>query len=118
MTPTTIDERPEPKTTAATFITQHDRGKLNRDISRDLADVTAAAVEQGKAGKVVITISVKPEGDGQVAVTADSKATIPTAKSGSRMWFTDDEGNLLRDDPSRITIHDELERQRQERDAS
>lgn len=113
-----ITERPEPKTTAATFITQHDRGKLNREMSQHLADATAAAIEQGKSATVTLVVTIKPEGDGQVAVTADSKPKLPQPKSGSRMWFTDDDGNLLRDDPRKLTIHDELERQRMEREAS
>ena len=63
------------------------------------------AVEQNqKAGKLVLTIDIKPSTAGTLAVKADVKLTKPkNAPSESLLWPTVD-GNLLAEDPRQTKL--------------
>ena len=65
-----------------------------------LAEVVAAVRETGKAGKLVITLTLKPEADSrQTNVLCDVKTTVPRRSITPSIFFASDDGELLRSDP-------------------
>ena len=68
--------------------------------SEALVEVVAAVRETGKTGKLVLTITLKPEADSrQTNVLCDVKTTIPRRSIVPSIFFASDEGELLRSDP-------------------
>ncbi len=86
---------------AAAFLAAHARGRSNGEVSRDLADVVAAVEATRKAGKVTVTITLRPEAeadDGRMIVTVESKPSIPRYAPYPGIYWPDG-GNLSRTDP-------------------
>ncbi|MGV8860158.1 MAG: hypothetical protein ACOH2O_01320 [Pseudomonas sp.] len=53
----------------------------------------------GKGGDIVIKLSYKPDGRGQMNVKADVKVKEPVLSRGTSLFFLTPEGNLTRRDP-------------------
>ncbi|WP_207815485.1 hypothetical protein [Pseudomonas sp. 50_B] len=53
----------------------------------------------GKGGKLVIELTYKPDGRGQMNIKADVKVKEPTLSRGTSLFFLTPEGNLTRRDP-------------------
>ena len=92
-----------PKPHAGTFSTavaDLHRGDLLDTLDDELAGVLDAVRETGKAGKLVLTITVKTPGQGsdQVTVGATTKATVPKMPRADSLFYTDGK-RLMREDP-------------------
>jgi len=53
----------------------------------------------GKGGKLVIELTYKPDGRGQMNIKADVKVKEPTLSRGTSLFFLTPEGNLTRRNP-------------------
>lgn len=53
----------------------------------------------GKGGELVIKLSYKPDGRGQMNIKAEFKANEPKLSRGTSLFFLTPEGNLTRRDP-------------------
>jgi len=53
----------------------------------------------GKGGELVIKLTYKPDGRGQMNIKADVKAKEPVLSRGTSLFFLTPEGNLTRRDP-------------------
>ncbi|MCY1464658.1 hypothetical protein D9M71_827150 [compost metagenome] len=53
----------------------------------------------GKGGELVIKLSYKPDGRGQMNIKADVKTKEPVLSRGTSLFFLTPEGNLTRRDP-------------------
>ncbi len=71
------------------------------DVQRE---VVAAVSETGKAGKIIIELDYKPEGNGQLAIKASVKKKVPTFPRGTSIFFITPERNLTRQDPRQQTL--------------
>lgn len=82
------------------FIREHRNGHTHDELSDALQALVAEVNEQGKAGTLTLTISVKPIGksDG-LEVGADIKSKPPKAAAGVSIFFPTPENNLVRQDP-------------------
>lgn len=83
------------------FLSEQRGGVLHDDLNDKLRELIAAVAAEGKGGKIVLTIGIKPaeKSDGAVFVTDDVKVTIPAPKKSSSIFYTSPENNLVRDDP-------------------
>lgn len=84
-----------------TTIAEIRRGALNQEAAEEMAKVIQAVRETGKAGKLTITIDVKPLANHEGAVTVRGKATgtLPRVDSKDEVFFTTDGGELTRNHP-------------------
>lgn len=87
------------------FLREHRNGVTHDDLSDALQDVVAGVLEEGKAGKLTLTISIKPLGksDG-LEVSADVKSAPPKPTPGVSIFFASPENNLVRQDPRQQTM--------------
>lgn len=74
--------------------------------SEELQAVTRAVTETGKAGEVNIKFKIKPHGKGDnvCGVTVSVTAKLPQSDPAEAIFFTNEEGDLLRDDPTRTRM--------------
>lgn len=78
-------------------------GSVVEDASAQLADVTTAALAYGKTGKISIELTVSPVadlGDNALSIKHNIKAIVPQPDKRAAVMFSDDAGNLQRQDPN------------------
>ena len=81
-------------------LTQLRRGAAVVDASEGLAEVVKAVRKTGKKGKLTITITVVPLNEGDAVDLVDEvTAKTPKPNMGSSLFFADDDGTLVRNDP-------------------
>ena len=87
------------------FLREHRNGSTHDDLSDALQEVVAGVLEEGKAGKLTLTISIKQLGksDG-LEVAAEVKASPPKPTPGVSIFFASPENNLVRQDPRQQTM--------------
>lgn len=79
------------------------KGRVVDAASEALALVTKGVMETGKAGSVTVTLTIKPpktRGDNAVTVSADVKLKEPRDDLPEAIFFADENGDLLREDPT------------------
>jgi len=69
--------------------------------STQLAELVKAVQEHERTGTLTITLEVKPRGkdSGQVEVTAKVTTKAPVRELAPSMFFTTEDGGLVRDNP-------------------
>ena len=80
------------------FLTAIRFGQLQEELSAKLNELTTACTAEGKGGKLVLTLALKPGRSGQVEILDDIKLTLPPQEHGSTLMFATPEGNLQRED--------------------
>lgn len=91
------------------FLLQQQYGRTHDELGTALHDLIAAVRETGKAGKLTLTIDVKPLGarDGHQLLVADVVTTkMPQGERPTSMYFVDGDGNLTRTDPTQLSFND------------
>lgn len=78
-------------------------GDVERRLTKELAEVTEAAGRTGKAGRLVLTLSVARDGK-MMRVVSSSKATIPRDEIEATAFFVDERGGLHRKNPKQLTM--------------
>jgi hypothetical protein len=88
------------------FLREHRNGATHDDLSDALQELVAAVVTEGKAGKLTITIAVKPMGreSGALEVSTDIKLAPPKSPPGASVFFASPENNLIRQDPRQTSM--------------
>ena len=91
------------------FIQKLKDGAVNDELSHSLQALVAAVGVQQKSGKLVLTITVKPnKGDGQVFVAEDISLQEPKPTRAVSLFFVDKESNLTRDNPRQMTMQEQF----------
>jgi hypothetical protein len=87
------------------LLQEHRHGNTHEDISEQIRTLVAAVSDEHKAGKLVITLSIKPlaKGDG-LEVSIDSKLTPPKPSVGVSLFFATVGNDLTRVDPRQQTM--------------
>jgi hypothetical protein len=88
----------------ANIIKEIGRGGLHADLSKALAELTAAVVEHGKGGTLTLTIKLDPVKDSTAdALILAGTCTIkkPTQPATS-LFYGDEDGLLTRNDPRQV----------------
>lgn len=77
------------------------RGQFIDECADKLQEVVAGVEDTGKAGKLVIEITIKPASKGQGAVMVADKITVklPQLPAGETIMFVTPENNLMPNDP-------------------
>jgi len=91
----------------AEFLVMQGRGATHDELSLRLHELVAAVQETGKAGKLQLTIEVKPLSKGDthtLSVTDTIAAKMPAGERPVTVFFTDKDGNLTRDDPRQMRL--------------
>jgi len=87
------------------FLREHRSGITHDTLSDALQELVAAVVQEGKAGKLVLTIGVKPMGKGDgLEVSADIACKPPKETPGVSIFYPSPENNLVRQDPRQQTM--------------
>lgn len=87
-------------------LTQHREGGAIEDLSAALAEVSEAALLTGRAGKIKISLTIKPAGGKSrvaVVIEDDISTTLPKAEKVNSIFFFH-EGALLRDNPAQLQM--------------
>ena len=74
-------------------------GMTAMTITEKLEEVSMAVLETGKEGALTLTLKIKPNGLRSVFITDEIKTKIPDMPRGDTIFFADDAGTLVRDDP-------------------
>lgn len=96
--------QPEKKLSIAEFLMSVREGGAIEELRATLEEATQAVLCTGKAGKVSLNISIKPNGTSKVFIKDDVKATIPKADSEETLYFVTDDGGLSRRDPRQLVL--------------
>jgi hypothetical protein len=80
----------------------HRGGTIITDVSKAMRQLAAAVQNTGKSGKVVLTLNLRPAGHGDASLMIfepDVTSKIPAKTPPGSVFYTDDDFNLVRDDP-------------------
>lgn len=103
MTSTTEEAPEEPQVKPfAAFLQETAAGRTHDELSQGLHDLIEAVKDTGKAGKLQLTISVKPAAkNNRDAVNVTDMVVIkaPTGERPESFFFIDTAGNLTRENP-------------------
>jgi hypothetical protein len=85
---------------------EHRNGGAVQDLSEELAKVVAGVRATGKAGKLKLTLTIKPpaKGIGFLVVEDDIDAKIPKEPVESSIFYATDDNVLQRNDPQQQTF--------------
>lgn len=86
------------------LLREHRNGLTHDELSDAMNDLVASVASEGKAGKLTLTIGVKPHGDGAVMVMDEVKVTKPKPTKGGSLFFVTPENNLVRQDPKQPNL--------------
>lgn len=77
------------------------RGKIVAEASDELAKIVQAVDDTGKAGKLTLTLTVKPAKDGglEKTISCDIGSTVPRHALPDSVFFSTGDGDLVRTDP-------------------
>lgn len=73
-------------------------GAFAHELTDEWGEVCRLVGELGKPGKMTVTYTIKPNGDGALEISQSVKAAKPSASIGSALAFVDEEGNVTRND--------------------
>ncbi|MBX9594315.1 MAG: hypothetical protein K2X46_08135 [Roseomonas sp.] len=86
------------------LLREHRNGLTHDELTEALNEVVEAVTTERKAGRLVLTIAVKPHADGAVMVADDIKVTKPKPTKGGSIFFVTPENNLIREDPKQARL--------------
>lgn len=83
-------------------IRQQRKGKCLAELSEALQQVVLAVREHADSGSLTLTLKISPaSGDATAMQVADEiKVKLPTIKKPSSLFYSTDEGALVRNDPN------------------
>lgn len=82
------------------LLQQHRNGSILNDVADAVREVIEAVQLAGKAGKLTITFTMAPSGaTGAIIISDDIKVTLPKLPKQESLFFADDNGQLVRNDP-------------------
>lgn len=83
----------------ANVISQLRFGGAGEDLSESLHECVEVARNTGKQTKLVLTLTIKPHGDGQYELRDEVTTKLPKPQHGLTLMFGTPEGNLTRHNP-------------------
>jgi hypothetical protein len=98
----------QPQAPVAAFLGSHLNGRTDEELSAEFHGLLDAVRAHGKKGQMVITIVVDPPANGvesapmPIGVESTVKAPKPTPVKS--LYFLDDEGNPVREDPRQLAM--------------
>jgi len=103
---------PDQPITFLQLLQSHRRGEIPAEADAALTDILTAMREHGGKGKLTLTLNLKLNKTGQVELAPDLKVEKPRRAMSTGLFFTDDDGNLMRRDPNQGDWVDDLSQRR------
>lgn len=91
----------------SSFLKQINKGMTEAELSQQLEVITAAVKDTGKAGVVMLKITVTPAGSGEVnQVFVDGEVITKTPKKARKqtIFFTTRQNTLVRTNPDQLDM--------------
>jgi len=83
------------------MIQNHRHGEALSDLAAAMREVTLAVASTGESGAILFKLKIKRAAKGGALLVEDEiKTTIPKSETPGSIFFGDDKGNLLREDPN------------------
>ena len=97
----------EPRDFAA-FLVEQSQGRTHAELSEGLRDLVARVIDTGKKGSITLTVTVAPMKDntGVLVVSDVIKLSLPEHDRAASIFWPDQAGNLVRNDPNQASIFD------------
>lgn len=81
------------------------RGRTHDELSRAIQQLAQAVQDTRKKGSVVFTVTLTPgKADGVLELSDNVVIKEPKHERAASLFFADDDGNLVRDDPKQQTL--------------
>lgn len=92
----------------ATYLTATNGGRTHTDLSEKLHELTEAVLRTGKAGTLTLTIKVDADNVDNRRLTSAELVVLkpPRGEARKSVFWADDDGNLIRNDPSQLDFGD------------
>lgn len=88
----------------ADFLREHNRGRSHEELGESLQMLVARVVETAKKGTLTYVLTVG-QGDGGALVVKDEiKLKLPEFDREGSIFYADDDGNLIKNDPRQMTF--------------
>lgn len=92
----------------AAFLASHLNGRTEEELSVEFHDLLDAVRAHGKKGQMTITIVVEPPANGvdsaPLPIGVESKVTAPKPTPVKSLYFLDNDGMPVREDPRQMAI--------------
>ena len=91
----------------ADFLREQAKGATHEELSEGLRDLVARVMDTGKGGSISLKITVEPMKGSKgsaLVVTDEIKLRLPEHDRQSSLFFSDREGNLVREDPNQLAF--------------
>lgn len=79
-------------------------GNLLDELSEIQHDLLGAIQSTNKEGEITIKLKYKPDGHGQMFITAETKTKEPKFPRGKSLFFITSDNNLSRQDPRQSSL--------------
>ena len=98
----------EPAITFLQLLQSHRRGEIPTEADAALTDILTALREHGGKGKLTLALGFELNKTGQIVLKPDMKIEKPRRNMSTGLFFTDDDGRLMRRDPNQGDWVDEM----------
>lgn len=90
----------------ADFLREQSRGTTHDELSEGLRDLVSRVRDTGKKGSLTLTLTVElmKGSDSALIVSDEIKLRLPEHARGTSLFFADNDGNLVRDDPNQLAF--------------
>jgi len=94
------EQGPAPSNAFMQVLQTHDGGDVCNELADAMREATAAVVLSGKASTIELKVKFTPAAKGAFGVVfSKPKVRKSEPERGSSIWFSDEQGNLMRNDP-------------------
>lgn len=94
------EDGPAPSNAFLQVMQTHDGGEVCNELADAMREATAAVVLSGKASTIELRVKFTPAAKGAFGVVfSKPKVKKSEPERGSSIWFSDEAGNLHRNDP-------------------
>jgi hypothetical protein len=86
------------------ILTQLRKGKCVIDAQSKLQEVVKQCRDTGKSGELTLKLKIKPGAKGEMIVTGMAEGKLPKADVTGNLFYDDQDGLLLREDPKQTAM--------------
>lgn len=109
-----MTEQTETAKPFASWLVEQGGGKTEAELTDGLRDLVQRVIDTGKKGSISLTVQCEPmkEDPSMIVVKDEIKLKLPEHDRKASLYWTDEQGNLLRNDPNQMSIFDQVEGRR------
>jgi len=86
------------------ILTQLRKGKCVIEAQEKLQDLVKHCRDTGKRGELTLKLKVTPGSGGEMMITGTAESKIPKADVVATLFYDDEDGALLREDPRQDSL--------------